>query len=217
MVLVDIGGGFQLAAPAAAAWARAVAAGCPQTITSAYRDPVRQQQMRDAYLIALTAWMRTHAGPKPTLVAAVSKSEHVTGNALDLKDPAIAWMHAHPEFGFVFTDSTERWHVAYRADQDVHLVDLPVTTTPVVTPPPTVTTGPDPLTPLEDDDMALNIITNGNAWAVTDGLTKRIIAGGEDLQLLVDLGEITQAKIDLARDGKRAIAPALWDARPTVK
>ena len=102
--LVQIGAGHQLGTLAAASFLRARAAGCPLSITSSYRDPVEQQRLRTLYL----------AGKHYAYVAPVERSEHVTGNALDLKDPAIAWMRAHPEYGWVFTDPTERWHVAYR-------------------------------------------------------------------------------------------------------
>jgi hypothetical protein len=126
--LVPIGQGFFLAPAPAAAWLRAAAAGCPQTITNAYRSEALQQSMRDTYL------RQVAAGLHPTYVAPVSKSEHVTGYALDLKDPAIAWMRAHPDYGFVFTDATERWHVAYRFAMDRHLL-------PIVTNLPTITVG----------------------------------------------------------------------------
>lgn len=127
--LVLIAPGHYLANPAASSWERAVAAGCPVTITSSYRSPERQAQMRVAYLAAKAR------GEKVAYVAPVAESEHVTGNALDLKDPAIAWMRAHPDYGFVFTDPTERWHVAYRFARDQHLTDI------------------SPIDPIPEDDM----------------------------------------------------------------
>lgn len=135
-VLVTIAPDHALNPAAAAAWSRAVAAGCPVTITSSYRSPERQAEMRAEYLVALASWRRNPVGKKPTYVAAVQDSEHVEGNALDLQDPAIAWMRAHPDYGFVFTDPTERWHVAYRLSADRHL---------------THPTPPTPLDPQEDD------------------------------------------------------------------
>ncbi len=131
--LVDIGGGHRLAPAPAASWLRAVAAGCPATITSSYRDPVEQQRLRTLYL----------AGKWDAYVAPVEKSEHVTGQALDLKDPAIAWVRLHPDYGFVFTDPSERWHVAYRLVLDRHLTDT-------ITPP----RAADP----KEDDMPRRII-----------------------------------------------------------
>jgi len=102
--LVPIGGGHRLAPAPAAAYLRAHAAGCPGGITSSYRDPDEQRRLRALYL----------AGQYPAYVAPVEKSEHVLGNALDLPAEARAWMREHPEHGFVFTDRTEDWHVAYR-------------------------------------------------------------------------------------------------------
>lgn len=108
MRLVTIAPGHQLDEPAAASFLRAVAAGCPVAITSSYRSPERQAQMRREYL----------AGTRIAYVAPVEKSEHVRGQALDLRDPAIGWMRQHPSYGWVFTDSSERWHVAYRPALD---------------------------------------------------------------------------------------------------
>lgn len=128
--LVTIAPGHQLAAGPAASYARALAAGCPAGITSSYRSPERQATMRATYLVQLAEWRAGRRKTKPTYVAAVSDSEHVTGNALDVPPDPEAWFREHPEFGFVFTDPTERWHVAYRADRDQHLTD------PVHTPAP---------------------------------------------------------------------------------
>lgn len=113
--VVPIGGGFYLSPAPAASWARAVAAGCPVTITSAYRSWDTQAAMRVAYEKAKAA------GRKVAFTARPENSEHVTGYALDLKAPAIAWMRAHPDYGFVFTDPTESWHVAYRLSNDRHI------------------------------------------------------------------------------------------------
>lgn len=142
--LVTVAPGHQLDAPAAASYARARAAGCPAGITSAYRSPERQAAMRSAYLVALAAY-RAGRGKKPTFVAAVADSEHVTGQALDLPDEPEAWFRAHPEFGFVFTDPSERWHAAYRPARDRHQA--------AATTPPTIA---------QEDDMAQLIMRTGS-------------------------------------------------------
>jgi hypothetical protein len=126
MALVTIPGGFQLEAAPAASYGRALAAGCPRGITSAYRTPEAQAVLRAAYLKSPTTV--AYAAP-------VADSEHVTGYALDLPAGAAAWMRAHPEHGFMFTDSREWWHVAYRASRDRLLS--------VITPP----------APIPEDDM----------------------------------------------------------------
>lgn len=149
--LVDIGDSCRLAPAPAASWLRAAAAGCPHRITSSYRDPVEQQRLRDLYL----------AGKYPAYAAPVGKSEHVVGNALDLKDPAIGWMRANPEYGFVFTDPTERWHVAYRVAQDQHVTQVSAL----------------PAVRTEEDDMIAiarlkDQYHDGRVW-VGDGVTRR--------------------------------------------
>ena len=67
----------------------------------------------------------------------------MTGCALDLWAAAALWMRTHPEFGWVFTDPKEWWHVAYRPAADAHRNDAP----PAQPAPAAV-----PI-PLEDDDM----------------------------------------------------------------
>lgn len=156
--LVSIGGGHQLAPAAAAAYQRARAAGCPAGITSSYRDPARQAELRALYL----------AGKHAAYVAPVERSEHVTGNALDL--PAGGpreWMRAHGlAFGFEFTDPTEAWHVAYRLDRDQHLTDS-------ITPP----------TPLkEDPDMlVLAKLKNSPRILIGNGVTARHVTSPAEL------------------------------------
>ncbi|VTR75860.1 hypothetical protein [Cellulomonas hominis] len=125
MDLVSICEGHSLAAAPAASFLRAVDAGCPVAIASSFRDRVEQQRLRALYL----------AGKFDAYVAPVEKSEHVVGNALDLKDPAIEWMRAHPEYGWTYTDPTERWHAAYRLVLDHSAA------------------APRPPAPIEEDDM----------------------------------------------------------------
>ncbi len=200
MELVDIGSGHRLAPAPAASYLRARAAGCPAGITSSYRDPVRQAAMRAQYEVELVAY-RAGRGPKPTFVARVQDSEHVDGNALDLPAAPREWMREHPDYGWVFTDPTEAWHVAHRLDRDRHLADAP--------PAP-------PARRQEDDDMQ-RIITNGSNWAITNGQTKRILGPADDLQLMADLGVVDPADVTLAREGRKAVSPAAWDRIPTVK
>lgn len=130
MILVDVAPGHRLAAAAAASYLRARAAGAPAGITSAYRPPERQAELRAEYL--------AHPTTKP-YAAPVGKSYHVVGCALDLPPAPATWMRAHPGYGFVFTDPSEWWHVAYRADRDQHLTDGVVP--------------PAPIAQIEDDDM----------------------------------------------------------------
>lgn len=166
--LVDLGGIGRLAPAPAASWLRATAAGCPPRIESSYRDPVEQQRLRDAYL----------AGRLQAYAAPVEKSEHVVGNALDLQDPAIGWMRDHPDFGFVFTDPSERWHVAYRVVRDQHAGQTTV-----------------PPARLEEDEMIAiarlkDKYHDGRVW-VGNGVTRRHVpnpAALADLQWQIGQG-----------------------------
>lgn len=87
-----------------------------------------------------------------------------------------------------------------------------------------ITSLPDPnLTPVqgitrvEDDDMQRIIVLEGSdAWAMTDGLTKRILAGWPDVQLQIDLGVLTAQDAADARDGRKNVSRAHWDLYPTV-
>lgn len=179
IALVTIAPGHALTAPAAAAWARAVAAGCPVAITSSYRTPEHQARLRVAYLANPT---------KVAYAAPVNASEHVTGNALDLKPPASTWMRAHPGYGFVFTDPRESWHVAYRVAADRHLFD---------TPPPA------PIDPTEDDDMSKwfpgFIVTRPGTTAQfllsPDLTTKRHLHTIGEVELLRTVGAIENPSI----------------------
>jgi hypothetical protein len=170
VTLVPIGNGHQLAPGPAASWLRAVAAGCPNTVTSSYRDPVTQAAMRAEYVVQLAAYNAGRRPTKPTFVARVEASEHVTGDALDLKDPAIAWHRAHPDYGWVFTDPTERWHAAYRIGRDRHLLD-PVS-------PPII--GP---TPQEEDEKMLQLarLDGSPDVYVGDGVSRRHVKSERDL------------------------------------
>lgn len=154
--LIAIGGGFQLAPPAAASFLRASSAGCPVAINSAYRDPVEQQRLRELFL----------AGKFDAFVAPVEKSEHVRGNALDLKDPAIEWMRAHPDYGWVFTDPSEDWHAAHRIDRDRHLADPATLIAP---------------SEEEDDMLALAKLKVAPEVFIGNGVTRRHVTSPQEL------------------------------------
>lgn len=137
--MIPVAAGHALAPAPAASYARARAAGLPAGITSAYRSPERQAVLRAQYL----------ANPTTVAYAApVGKSEHVTGYALDLPEPARTWMARYGrQYGWIRTDPREAWHYAYRAALDTHLLDSPATIPP-----------PAPATPtLEDTDMVNDI------------------------------------------------------------
>jgi hypothetical protein len=113
VALVSIGGGKFLAPAPAASYQRARAAGLPPGVTSAYRSPEYQAQLRARYL----------ADPVNNAYAApVADSEHVDGYALDL--PAGGpreWMQAHGALhGWIRTDPRESWHFAYRLSRDAY-------------------------------------------------------------------------------------------------
>lgn len=120
MVTLVTVGQATLAAAAAASYARCLWAGAPDSVTSSYRDPMTQQRWRDEYL----------RGERDAYVAPVERSDHVKGLAIDLRGPeAKAWFRAWGEsFGWVFTDPTEDWHIAYREDRDQHRTDPPPST-----------------------------------------------------------------------------------------
>lgn len=177
VTLVPVAPGHALDAPAAAAYKRALAAGCPPGITSSYRTPARQQQLRTAYLVSLK-----HP-PRLPYAAAVEDSEHVTGNALDLPRDPEAWMRAHPDYGFVFTDPTERWHVAYRIARDRHFTFDPP---------------PADLPKREDDDMP-GYVTEYPLGArlvfllSADLTTKRHLHSQDERAALLAAGNVTAA------------------------
>lgn len=102
---------------AAASYQRGLNAGGGGGVTSSFRDPAEQSALRVRYL----------AGNYPAYVAPVEKSDHVKGLAIDLPPADRDWWRANGrEYGWVFTDPTESWHMAYRIAYDRHLND-PVT------------------------------------------------------------------------------------------
>lgn len=195
MDLVTIAPGHQLDAPAAAAWARAVAAGCPVAITSSYRSPERQADMRAAYLAALVR------GESPAYVAPVAASEHVTGNALDLQAPAIEWVRAHPDFGFVFTDRTERWHVAYRISADQHLT-APADPAPL-------NQEDDDMTPDQVETLGRTAVFAQTAMQAADNATNAANRAAAIADEAKAAAEATRADVGTVANELRALARAL--------
>ncbi|MBU4213606.1 MAG: M15 family metallopeptidase [Actinobacteria bacterium] len=106
--LVTIAPGHQLAPDAAASALRMFAAGCPVAITEAWRSTATQAERRDQYL--------TGAG---AFALPPGKSRHEVGEAVDWKASAAAWVRAHPEHGWRFTNRREWWHAEYFAALDV--------------------------------------------------------------------------------------------------
>ena len=113
LTLTPIGGGFFLAADAAAAWFQmrdaAAAAGVQLVVNDAFREMAAQQ----AFYADLLAGKRTDP------VAAPGWSLHQSGRALDLStergtNAAFWWLTANAgQFGFKRTVATEPWHWEY--------------------------------------------------------------------------------------------------------
>jgi hypothetical protein len=189
LVLVPVAPGKLLAAPAAASYRRALAAGCPPGLTSAYRTPAAQAALRAAYLRNPT---------EVAYAAPVELSEHVEGNAVDVpKGGPREWMAAHgAAHGWVRTDRREDWHYAYRLVLDRHLTDQAQAV---------------PTPPREDDDMTRDIITTDPRnpsvyWLLGNGLTTKRhlhsdaerVAENYAGAVQVENGTITAATIDCA-------------------
>ncbi len=112
-------GNATLERAAALAYQRGLNAGGGSGVTSSYRDPAQQASLRAAYV----------AGNYPAYVAPVEKSDHVKGLAIDLPPADRSWWHSNgKEFGWLFTDPTESWHMAYRIAYDKHLADYTIPT-----------------------------------------------------------------------------------------
>lgn len=115
---VDIGHGRGRLAAAAAASVRRVDAQMrrPLDVNSAWRDPVLQTKMYDAWIAYVQG-----RGPKPNHGRALpaSQSIHCRGYALDTDDHAL--VRTLNEHGWYRTASDEPWHFEYFATQDKHL------------------------------------------------------------------------------------------------
>lgn len=132
--LVSVGQAV-LAPAAAAAYRRALQAGAPDSVTSSYRDPVRQMELYQGWVNRLVGY---------NFALHPDRSDHCKGVAIDLRGAAAkAWFRAWGrDYGWVFTDASEDWHIAYRMQYDRHLAD--------VAPPNPIT----PTPPKEEDDMS---------------------------------------------------------------
>jgi hypothetical protein len=55
-----------------------------------------------------------------------AKSDHCKGLAIDLRGAeAKGWFRAHgASYGWIFTDKSEDWHIAYRSGYDQHINDV---------------------------------------------------------------------------------------------
>lgn len=104
--------GDWLEAGAAASYLRARAAGLPAGVTDAGRTNAEQWDVWRDYL----------AGRLKATAAYPGTSKHEKGNALDLPEPARAWMRAHgAEYGWVKDRvANEPWHFEYDATKDKH-------------------------------------------------------------------------------------------------
>jgi hypothetical protein len=115
MLLITVAPNKQLSVPTGLAYNRAVAAGAPPHITSAWRDPVYQAYLRAQYLAGV---------PGFNFALAPDESKHCLGLAIDVPgkigdtSTAKGWFAAHGEkFGF-FPVANEDWHFEYRENQD---------------------------------------------------------------------------------------------------
>jgi hypothetical protein len=115
MLLMTITGTKQLSVPAGLAFNRAVSAGAPPHVTSAWRDPVYQTFLRAQYLAGV---------PGYNFALPADESTHCMGLAIDVPGAvgntatAKGWWAANgTDFGF-FPVTNEDWHFEYRADQD---------------------------------------------------------------------------------------------------
>lgn len=170
--LVRVGKAF-LDKTAAIAYQRGLNAGGGTGVTSSFRDPAEQQHLRTLYL----------AGNYPAYVAPVEKSDHVKGLAIDLPPADRAWWRANGrEYGWLFTDPTESWHMAYRIAYDQHLNDNP------------------PPTPAKENDMPLE---QSDLEAID-----RVIAGQLDGRLRERTGTkvpATAAGVIISQAGKEEL------------
>jgi hypothetical protein len=127
MELIRVGEAM-LETQAAEAYERALVAGAPDSVTSSFRDAVEQMRLFEGWI---------HQRPGFNFALHPDKSDHCKGRAIDLAgSEAKAWFRQQGvEFGWVFTDSSEDWHIAYRAARDLRIGD------------------PAPLIRVEEDDM----------------------------------------------------------------
>lgn len=162
--VVLVAPGHHLAPAPAASYARQRAEGCPAGITSAWRSSDEQAALRAKYL----ADPVNNAFAQPP-----GKSRHEAGYALDLQAAAAAWVRAHPEHGWRFTDPNEWWHAEYFAALDQRLTSL----TPLT-----------PITPPKEEDdnvwrtLVLARLKSSPHVYVGNGMTRRHVATDRELK-----------------------------------
>lgn len=184
-------GSATLDAPAAAAYARALAAGAPNSVTSSYRDPAAQ-------LALYQAWVRRLPGYNFALHP--SKSDHCKGLAIDLAGvKAKTWFRVHGrEYGWLFTDGTEDWHIAYRPAYDRHTADRPAAPAAPA------------LIPQEDEMARLLKHPNGTVAVVGPGPQMAVLHSVAEMDALRADGSVTGDLIDLGG------STLIWDLRARI-
>lgn len=107
-----IAGRHWLAPDAAASYQRMRRDGCPPGITDAGRTRAEQQRLWERYL----------RGELVATAARPGTSLHETGLALDIPEPARAWVRAHGEaYGWIKdVVRNEPWHMTYVPARDTH-------------------------------------------------------------------------------------------------
>lgn len=128
LVVIDTRGN-RVDEPAAASLVRMRAAGLPGgDVTSAWRSPEKQAELRALYL----------AG-KGNFALPPGKSVHERGLAIDFVRPQYVWLEQHGAAHGWVQDRNERWHWEYHWDRDQHRADA---------------TAPAPIERKEWDEMA---------------------------------------------------------------
>jgi hypothetical protein len=119
MIKTTIAKGHWLAAAPAASYKRMRAAGCPAGITDAGRTYAEQAELYRRYL----------AGQLVATAARPGTSKHEKGNALDLPEPARAWVREHgAAYGWIKDRvSREKWHMEYDPSRDIFATPWTVT------------------------------------------------------------------------------------------
>jgi hypothetical protein len=119
MKTTTIARGHWLTPAPAASYKRMRAAGCPAGITDAGRTNAEQWAI----------WRLFKAGKLAATAAYPGTSKHEKGNALDLPEPARAWVRAHGEdYGWIKDRvKNEKWHVEYDASRDIFATPWTVT------------------------------------------------------------------------------------------
>jgi hypothetical protein len=111
--------GHWLAAAPAASYKRMRAARCPAGITDAGRTNAEQWDL----------WRRFKAGLLKATAAYPGTSKHEKGNALDLPEPARAWVRKHgDDYGWIKDRvRNEPWHFEYDPSRDIFATPWTVT------------------------------------------------------------------------------------------